>query len=38
MSGSGRRPPIGPALTPDGDHLGGEARVVANRIRPDRLL
>jgi hypothetical protein len=38
MSGSDRPPPIGQALTPDGDHLGGEARVVAGGIPLDRLL
>jgi len=30
--------PVGYAVEPDGDHLGDEKRVVAGRIRPDRLL
>jgi hypothetical protein len=38
MAGGGRRPPIGQALTLDGDHLGGEARVVAGGIPLDWLL
>jgi hypothetical protein len=36
--GLGRRPPIGPALTLDRDHLGGDARVVAGGIPLDRQL
>jgi hypothetical protein len=38
MPAAGRRAPFGHALTPDGDHLGGEARVVAGGIPLDWLL
>jgi hypothetical protein len=37
-SAKGRGAPFGHALTPDGDHPGGEARVVAGGIRLDRRL
>ena len=38
MSERGRQAPVGHAAKPAGDHLGDELRVVAGRIRPDRLL
>jgi hypothetical protein len=38
MSERGRQAPVGHAAKRAGDHLGDELRVVAGRIRPDRLL
>jgi hypothetical protein len=38
MPASGRQAPVGHAAKPTGDHLGDELRVVAGRIRSDRLL
>jgi len=38
VSEDGHQAPVGRAVKPGGDHLGGSPRVVAGPIRPDRLL